>query len=85
MPGLQAYKQGQVALLNFNNDIGHALRDACLDDCDDEVICLAKAAQIIRRDMIGVPVQFDGSAFPTGFPRSRCAQVVYCTGKHIIG
>ena len=39
MPGLQAYKQGRHVLLSFNDDVGHALRDACLDDCDDEAIC----------------------------------------------
>ena len=54
MPGLQAYTYGRDVLLSFSDDVGHALRDACLDDCDDEAICLAKAARIIRRDMIGV-------------------------------
>lgn len=66
MPGLQAYKQGRDVLLSFSDDVGNALRDACVDDCDDEAICLAKAAQIIRRDLIGVQTQFDGSSFPQG-------------------
>ena len=46
----------------------HALRDACVDDADDEAICLAKtaaAADIIRRDMCGLHTGFDGS-FPPG-------------------
>ena len=66
MPGLQAYKQGRDVLLSFNDDVGFALRDACLDDGDDEAICLAKAARIIRRDMLEKSnVQFDGT-FPQG-------------------
>ena len=69
MPGLQAYKEGPDVLLSFNDDVGNALRNACLDDCDDEAICLAKAAKIIRRDMTSadtVDTQFDGSSFPQG-------------------
>uniref|UniRef100_UPI00358E7494 uncharacterized protein n=1 Tax=Myxine glutinosa TaxID=7769 RepID=UPI00358E7494 len=64
MPGLRAYKQGRDVMLSFD-DIGHALRDACMDDGDDEAICLAKAANIIRRDMLGMSAHFDGS-FPQG-------------------
>ena len=69
MPGLQAYKEGPDVLLSFNDDVGNALRNACLDDCDDEAICLAKAAKIIRRDMTSadtVDTQFDGSSFQQG-------------------
>ena len=61
VPGLNAYKQGRDAMLNFDDDIGHALDDACLDDVDDEAICLAKAAYIIRRDMLEIHTSFDGS------------------------
>ena len=31
-------------MLSFDDNIGHVLRDACLDDADDEAIYLAKAA-----------------------------------------
>ena len=61
VPGLQAYKQGRDIMLSFDDDIGHVLQDACVDDDDDEAICLAKAANIIRRDMLKKNVQFDGS------------------------
>jgi hypothetical protein len=63
---LQAYKQGRDVFLSFSDDVGRALRDACLDDYDDEATCLAKAAEIIRRDMNGVCSQFDGTSFPQG-------------------
>ena len=50
---------------NFDDDVRHALRDAGMDDADDEAICLAKATYIIRRDMCGgLHTRFDGS-----FPR----------------
>ena len=80
MPGLQSYKEGRDVLLSYNDDVGNALRNACLDDCDDEAICLAKAAEIIRRDMTNVDTQFDGSSFEQGcqeasVPRSLLALV----------
>ena len=65
MPGLNSYKQGRDVIPSFNDDVGHALRDACADDADDEAICLAKAAYIIRRNMFGLHTGFDGS-FPLG-------------------
>ncbi|KAG0719267.1 hypothetical protein GWK47_050830 [Chionoecetes opilio] len=32
-----------------------------VDNCDDEAICLAKAAKLIHRDMLGMQAKFDGS------------------------
>ena len=34
VPGLNSYKQGRYVMLSFDDDIGHALRDACLDDAE---------------------------------------------------
>ena len=65
MPGLNSYKQGRDVIPSFDDDVGHALRDACVDDADDEAICLAKAAYIIHRNMFGLHTGFDGS-FPRG-------------------
>ena len=82
MPGLNSYKQGRDVIPSFNADVGHALchlRDTCVDDADDEAICLAKAAYIIRRNTFGLHTGFDGS-FPRGcqedaVPKSRVALV----------
>ena len=84
MPGLNYYKQGRDVIPSLNDDVGHALRDACLDDADDEAICLAKAAHIIRRNMFGLHRGFDGS-FPRGcqedaVPISRVALVSMIMG-----
>ena len=65
MPGLNSYTQVRDVMLSFDDDVGHALREACLDDAHDEAICLAKAADVIRRDMFGMQTVFDGS-FPCG-------------------
>ena len=59
--GLHAYKQGRDILLSFNEDIGPTLKDACLDDCDDEAICLSKAAEIIRRHILEKHTNFNGT------------------------
>ena len=60
VPGLNSYKQGREVIPSFDDGVGHALRDACVDDADDEAICLAKVADIIRRDMFGLHTWFDG-------------------------
>ena len=79
VPGLNSYKQGRDVMLSFDDDVGHALRDACLDDANDEDICLAKAADIIRRDIFWLQTGFSGS-FPRGcqeddLPKSLVALV----------
>jgi hypothetical protein len=61
VPGIRAYKQGREVLLSFDDDVGLALMNSSMDNFDDDAICLAKAAQIIRRDMMGMRSAFDGS------------------------
>ena len=61
VPGIRAYRQGRDVLLSFDDDVGLALMNSSIDNFDDEAICLAKAAQIIRRDMLGMKSAFDGS------------------------
>ena len=70
VPGLNSYKQCRDVIPSINDGVEHALRDACVDDADDEAICLAKAACIIRRNMFGLHTEFDGS-----FP--RCCQALF--------
>jgi len=45
---LSASRKGKDVLLAFDTDVGDALKKACDSDSDEEVIILAKAAQIIR-------------------------------------
>jgi len=58
-PGLQAHSQGRDTLLTFKDDIGCALKKAC--DYDSDAIHLARAAQVVRREMFCTKFTFDGS------------------------
>lgn len=60
-PDLTEHKEGRDVLLVFDKDIGLALRKACDEDYDEEAICLARAANIVRRDMFKMQSTFSGS------------------------
>ncbi len=48
-------------LLEFAGDVGSALRIACNSDYDDDAICLARAAKIVRKDMLKLQSTFTGT------------------------
>jgi len=58
---MEAHKKGRDVMLAFNKDIGHALSMACDHDSDTDAVCLARAANIVRRDMFKMKNQFNGS------------------------
>ena len=58
---LEEHKQGRDVLLAFNQDLGSALQKACGQDADDDAIHLARAANIVRRDMLKIKTAFSGS------------------------
>lgn len=60
-PDLTAHKEGRDVLLAFDKDLGLALRKACNDNYDEEAICLARAANIVRKDMLQMQDTFSGS------------------------
>lgn len=60
-PDLKAHNQGRDVLLMFDQDIGDAMRKACEQDNDSDAIHLAKAAQIVRREMFAGQTSFTGS------------------------
>ena len=51
IPGLSSYKQGRECILAFEDGIGQALIDLCKINNDDNAICLARAADIIREQL----------------------------------
>lgn len=61
LPGIRAYRQGREVVLSFDDDVGLALMNSCLSNFDDDGICLGKAAEIIRRDIMSMQSAFDGS------------------------
>jgi len=48
---LNSYKQGRECVLAFEDGIGQALVDLCKINNDDDAICLARAADIIREQL----------------------------------
>lgn len=60
LPDLKAHSQGRDVLLTF--DVGNAIRKAC--DHDSDAIQLARAAQVVRREMFDKKFHFDGSFKP---------------------
>lgn len=60
-PDLQAHKDGRDIFLVFNEDIGPAMRKACEHDADSNAIHLARAAQIVRRELFNNKSTFIGT------------------------
>ncbi len=58
-PDLRAHTQGKHVVLTFNIDVCRALEKAC--DNDDDAMHLARAAQVVRRDIFDRKFAFDGS------------------------
>ena len=61
---MHAQHQGRDVLLTFNEDFGHALAKACELDRDVDAVHLGRAANIVRRHIIGDAEEFNG--FPAG-------------------
>ena len=48
---MQSYKQGRECVLAFEDGIGQALVDLCKINNDENAMCLARAADIIREQL----------------------------------
>ena len=60
-PDMEAHQQGRNIVLVGNEHIGSALNKACEYDADNEAVILARAAKIVRRDMLQLKKKFEGS------------------------
>ena len=60
-PDMNAHTQGRDVILVCNKDVGAALRKACEHDSDNDAVHLARAAKIVRRDMLKMKNEFNGS------------------------
>lgn len=58
-PDLRAHSQGKGVILTFDDDICGALKKAC--DHDSDAMHLARAAQVVRREIFDRKYSFDGS------------------------
>ena len=60
---IEAHTQGREVILAVNGDVGAALRKACEHNADGDAVHLARAATIVRRDMLSKKMEFNGSFF----------------------
>ena len=58
-PDLKAHTQGKNVILTFDGDVSEAFKKAC--DYDDDAMHLARAAQVVRREIFDRKCEFDGS------------------------
>lgn len=64
IPDLKDYRDGRITLLAFKEDVGPALKKACVDtDLDSNFIHIHKVARLIRKDLLDMSTKFSGS-FP---------------------
>ena len=66
-PDMQSYKKGRDVLMAFEKDVGAALAKAYEQETDKAAVHIARAAQIVRRQIFG-----DTKAF-NSFPE-RCQE-----------
>ncbi len=60
-PDMECHKQGRNLVLIGNEHIGSALSKACEYNADNDSVILARAAKIVRRDMLQLKKQIYGS------------------------
>lgn len=58
---MEAHSQGNKVVLVFKDDIGTALRQMCDLDADSDAVHLARAAKIVRKDILKTKLKFNGS------------------------
>lgn len=78
-PDMEAHKQGRHVILISNKDVAAAMMKSCEHDLDGDAVHLARAAKIVRRDMLNMENQFCGSFEPNSqeesVPKSLLALV----------
>jgi len=62
IPELQSYKQGRNIYLAYREDVANVIKRVAEHDYDNEGMILAKAAKIVRQELLNqIPNQFSGS------------------------
>ena len=64
IPELGEYKKGKHVLLTFKEESGQAIFDACAFSNEDDGMCLARAAAIIRKQIIASSKENDAILVP---------------------
>ena len=64
IPELRAISNGREVLLSFDEEIGDLLSDNLFQDHDSDAMCLMRAVNIVRRDILDHKYCFQGSFEP---------------------
>ena len=81
-PDMQSHSKGRDIMLAFRKDVGDAIAKACEMDSDNDAIHLARAAEIVRRQMFGEAKPFIG--FPEGCQKESVPQMLICLVNMIL-
>ena len=81
-PDMQSHSKGRDIMLAFREDVGDAIAKACEMDSDNDAIHLARAAEIVRRQMFGEAKPFIG--FPEGCQKESVPQMLICLVNMIL-
>ena len=78
IPSIHAYKEGREILLAFDSDIGSgaALKRSQRDHGDNETSCLARAASIVRKNMLEKKTSFTAT-FENNCQKNSVPQCLY--------
>ena len=76
IPSIHAYQEGREILLAFDYDIGAALKRSQRDHSDNETSCLARAASIVRKNMLEKRTSFNAT-FENNCQKNSVPQCLY--------
>ena len=76
IPSIHAYQEGREILLAFDYDIRAALKRSQRDHSDNETSCLARAASIVRKNMLEKKTSFTAT-FENNCRKNSVPQCLY--------
>ena len=76
IPGLESLKKGKEILLTVKDDFGEALFKECLREPKDDGMCVAQAANILRKSLFKGKHEFNGH-FDTASQKESVPNILY--------
>ena len=84
IPELKAQTQGRYILLAYDKDVGEALKIACKYNDDSEALVLAKAAQIVRKQMLTKSQEKFQGSFHEGCQKEAVPSLLFTLVRMIL-
>ena len=76
IPGLESLKKGKEILLTVKDDLGEALFKECLREPKDDGMCVAQAANILRKSLFKGKHEFNGH-FDIASQKESVSNILY--------